>query len=241
MKITRADFLRNIFSISGPAVVAAAAVSLGHLLLKKKSSNYPINRVLKDDVSVRLIRPPGSLKEKEFLASCIRCYRCQDACDVGAIQFFNEAEGKLFHTPYIDPSVKACNLCMNCTKHCPTNAITPLEPASRAKVKMATVELKKDLCLSHKAKTIRREQALLMDLGSSPTESEALDERRGPCGECYMFCPLREQAIKLEPGSFLAPEVYKDACVGCGMCEEICRVLVRGEPAIRVVPTREST
>ena len=241
MKITRADFLRNIFSISGPAVVAAAAVSLGHLLLKKKSSNYPINRVLKDDVSVRLIRPPGSLKEKEFLASCIRCYRCQDACDVGAIQFFNEAEGKLFHTPYIDPSVKACNLCMKCTKHCPTNAITPLEPASRAKVKMATVELKKDLCLSHKAKAIRREQALLMDLGSSPTESEASDERRGPCGECYMFCPLREQAIKLEPGSFLAPEVYKDACVGCGMCEEICRVLVRGEPAIRVVPTREST
>jgi ferredoxin len=188
-----------------------------------------------------LIRPPGSINEKAFLASCIRCYRCQDACDVGAIQFFNEAEGKLFHTPYINPSVKACNLCMKCTKHCPTNAITPLEPVLRAKVKMATVELKKDLCLSHKAKAIRREQALLMDLGSSPTESEALDERRGPCGECYMFCPLREQAIKLEPGSFLAPEVYKDACVGCGMCEEICRVLVRGEPAIRVVPTREST
>ncbi len=41
-----------------------------------------------------------------------------------------------------------------------------------------------------------------MDLGLSPTESEALDERRGPCGECYMFCPLREQAIKLEPGLF---------------------------------------
>ena len=173
MKITRADFLRKIFSISGSAVVAASAVSLGHILLKKNSSNYPINRVLKDNASVRFIRPPGSLKEKEFLASCIRCYRCQDACDVGAIQFFNEAEGKLFHTPYIDPSVKACNLCMKCTKHCPTNAITPLEPASRAKVKMAMVELKKDLCLSHKAKAIRREQAPLIQWEMNPNPSGA--------------------------------------------------------------------
>jgi Pyruvate/2-oxoacid:ferredoxin oxidoreductase delta subunit len=53
-----------------------------------------------------------------------------------------------------------------------------------------------------------------------------------------MFCPLRRHAIKLEPGAFLAPITFQDACVGCGLCEEICRVMVRGEPAIRVVAKR---
>ncbi len=75
-------------------------------------------------------------------------------------------------------------------------------------------------------------------MGSEPTESEAVVERRGPCGECYMFCPLRERAIKLKPGGFLSPIVFPDECVGCGMCEDICRTVVRGEPAIRVVRTR---
>jgi Pyruvate/2-oxoacid:ferredoxin oxidoreductase delta subunit len=79
----------------------------------------------------------------------------------------------------------------------------------------------------------------LMEMGRAPTESQAIVERRGPCGECYMFCPLRESAIKLEPGSFLAPIIFTEHCVGCGMCEEICRTMVRGDPAIRVVPTRQ--
>jgi Pyruvate/2-oxoacid:ferredoxin oxidoreductase delta subunit len=94
------------------------------------------------------------------------------------------------------------------------------------------------LCLSYKAKRIRNEQAMLMALGQSPTQATERLERRGPCGECYMFCPLRRRAIKLEPGAFLSPIVFQDECVGCGLCEEICRVMVRGEPAIRVVAKR---
>jgi Pyruvate/2-oxoacid:ferredoxin oxidoreductase delta subunit len=114
-----------------------------------------------------------------------------------------------------------------------------MEREEKAEVTMASVELRKDLCLSFKAKAIRNEQALLMEMGKQPTESQALIERRGPCGECYMFCPLRESAIQLEPGSFLAPIIFTENCVGCGMCEEICHTMVRGDPAIRVVPTRQ--
>jgi Pyruvate/2-oxoacid:ferredoxin oxidoreductase delta subunit len=103
---------------------------------------------------------------------------------------------------------------------------------------MCSVELREDLCLSYKAKGLREQQNLLVQLGRKPTEVEAGAERRGPCGECFMFCPLRNRAIKLEPGAFLAPLVFTEHCVGCGMCEEICRTVVRGEPAIRVVRTR---
>jgi ferredoxin len=189
-----------------------------------------------------LIRPPGALEDDDaFLAACIRCYRCQDACAPGAIQFFTEAAGKHYHSPYVDPAIKACEPCMKCTQLCPTTALSPLTARQRREVRMATVELREDLCLSHKAKRIRDEQAMMLELGRPPTESDAPVERRGPCGECYMFCPVREHAIKLEPGAFLAPLVYPDECIGCGMCEEICRVMVRGEPAIRVVPFREWT
>ncbi len=114
-----------------------------------------------------------------------------------------------------------------------------MEIEDKDKAEMGSVVLKKELCLSHKAKRIRDEQALLMELGHEATDSTEMNERRGPCGECHMFCPLRERAIKLEPGAFLSPEVYPDECVGCGMCEEICRHLVKGEPAIKVVAIRE--
>ncbi len=214
-----------------------AAVAAGHGLLAdpRRRSGLPVSR---HPPGRRLVRPPGAVDEEAFLAGCIRCYRCQDACDVGAIRFFTEADGHLFHTPYIDPAVKGCTLCMRCTRACPTHVLRPLEPRDRKRVRMASAELRPDLCLSHKAKRIRDEQALLMELGRQPTEATALAERRGPCGECYMFCPLREQAIRLEPGGFLAPILVEENCVGCGMCEEICRMVTRGRPAIRVVPTR---
>ncbi|RME40282.1 MAG: 4Fe-4S dicluster domain-containing protein [Planctomycetota bacterium] len=183
-----------------------------------------------------LLRPPGALPEEDFLAACIRCYRCQDACEPGAIQFFSERDGLLFHTPYVDPAKKGCTLCNQCGPACPTGALVPF--SDRSEVDMGSVALREDLCLSHKAKRIRREQDLLARLGQRPTSSQAVVERRGPCGECYMVCPLRNRAIKLEPGSFLAPIVDPRACVGCGLCEEICRTVVRGEPAIRVVRTR---
>jgi ferredoxin len=186
----------------------------------------------------RLLRPPGALPEPAFLAACIRCTRCQDACDEGAIRFFDERYGSAVHTPYVDPSVRACTLCMKCTEACPSRALEPVEDRDYAAVSMGSVALSEDLCLSHKARRIREEQDLLFQLGRSATESEAPYERRGPCGECHMFCPVKDRAITLLPGAFLAPEIHVDDCVGCGLCEWICRRVTHGVPAIRVVQTR---
>jgi ferredoxin-type protein NapG len=239
MSITRRELLTKVMRTAGSVTVAGVTFAGVHALFRENVSQYPVLRSTPVNHRVRLIRPPGSVDEKLFLGACIRCYRCQDACDVGAIQFFTEADQHYYHSPYIDPSIKSCNLCMKCTKVCPTGALLPMEMEEKAEVTMASVELRKDLCLSFKAKAIRNEQALLMEMGKQATESQALIERRGPCGECYMFCPLRESAIQLEPGSFLAPIIFTENCVGCGMCEEICRTMVRGDPAIRVVPTRQ--
>ena len=235
MTLSRRAMLRRTV---GAAAATGAAMAAGHGLLRRGEPRYPVQPGPYAETGVRLIRPPGAAAEAGFLAGCIRCYRCQDACTPGAISFFTEGDGAHYHTPYVDPAVKACTLCMKCTQVCPTGVLAPLAVHERARVDMATIELREDMCLSHKAKRIRDEQAMMIDRGQDPTEATATVERRGPCGECYTFCPLRRHAIQLEPGAFLAPVVFKEHCVGCGMCEEICRVMVRGEPAIRVVPTR---
>ncbi len=215
----------------------AAVSGLVHFLQRTRLASYPaIARPY--EKLLGLLRPPGAPKEPDFLASCIRCYRCQDACEPGAIQFYTEKDGLLAHTPYVDPAKAGCTLCNKCGPACPTDALVPFD--DKREVDMGTVALREDMCLSFKAKHIRQEQELLMQLGREPTESDALAERRGPCGECYMFCPLRNHAIKLEPGAFLAPIIFPDECVGCGLCEHICRTVVRGEPAIFVVRTRKA-
>jgi len=230
-RIRRREVLRG----AAVAIGLAAVGGLVHLLSRTGLSRYPA--VARPYARlVGLLRPPGALAEPEFLAACIRCNRCQDACEPGAIQFYTEADGSLVHTPYVDPSLKGCTLCNLCGPACPTGALVPFDKKSH--VKMGSVALREDLCLSCKAKYLRREQEWLTQLGQSPTEITAQAERRGPCGECFMFCPLRNEAIKLEPGRFLTPIVFAEHCVGCGLCEEICRTVVRGEPAIRVVRTR---
>lgn len=240
MQLTRRTFLRELIRTGGKIGLSAGVLAAAHALLRDRRTMYPAGAA-RADFRPRLIRPPGAVDESALMAGCIRCTRCQDACQIGAVQLFDQRSGERYYTPYVDPAVKGCNLCMKCTKACPAGVLKPMEIEDKDRVDMATVELRADLCLSHKAKRLRDEQAMLTELGLAPTESRAPAERRGPCGECYMFCPLRGRAIKLEPGMFLSPKVYPENCVGCGMCEEICRVIVRGEPAIRVVPTRKET
>ncbi len=229
---TRREAIRTFAAGVGFALVGG----LVHFLSATRLSKFPAIKRPYEKLA-GILRPPGALDEPDFLAACIRCYRCQDACQPGAIQFYTEADGEYFHTPYVDPAKAACTLCNACGPACPTGALLPFDRLTD--VDMGSVELREDLCLSYKAKRIRHEQELLTQLGRHPTESQATTERRGPCGECFMFCPLRNRAIKLEPGAFLAPIVFTEHCVGCGMCEDICRTVVRGEPAIRVVRTRK--
>jgi len=245
MPTNRRGFLGNVARLAATAVSLGAGLVAGHWLLGRKRSTYPVNRAQFSPRGVRLIRPPGALNEASFLGGCIRCYRCQDACEPGAIQFFNESDGDLYHTPYIDPGVKACTLCMKCTLVCPTGVLVPLDVEQKAEVEMGTVELDPDRCLSFKAKARYNERAagwevkLKPSLDFDPPEANAETlQRRGACGECYDWCPLPKLAINREPGEFMAPVVFPDQCVGCGLCEEICRQIVRGAPAIRVVPFR---
>lgn len=158
--------------------------------------------------SQRYLRPPGALKEADFIKRCIRCNQCAEVCPNNCIKFFAGENGLESHgTPYISPREKACILCMKCGDVCPTGAIKPvkreLEPIVQ-EVNMGIARVDKQLCLSWQGKS---------------------------CGVCYRACPLQDKAIKV--GFMEQPEVL-DACVGCGLCESSC---IQIPQAIKVIPS----
>lgn len=169
------------------------------------------------------IRPPGALPELAFLATCIRCGRCADACPNRCISPFTDEQAQTLamrpgrfqrNTPIIFPRQQACILCQGvggdsllCTEACPTGALQLMskEPeVLRHEVQMGTAIVDVNLCHSFN--------------GAS-------------CGVCVRACPFEGEA--LTAGMWEKPIINPDACVGCGLCERAC---VRYPQAIRVEP-----
>lgn len=141
-----------------------------------------------------ILRPPGALEEDAFLAACIRCTRCAEACEPQCIRFFGPETGSLHGTPYIAPIDRACTMCLMCGEACPAGALHVLE--ERTDVAMGVAVLDERLCVSTNG--------------------------TGVCGACHTACPLREKAITL--GIRNRPEIHPEFCTGCGLCEEFCIV-----------------
>jgi ferredoxin-type protein NapG len=73
------------------------------------------------------VRPPGALKEKEFLASCIKCGQCVQVCPVSAIHLADLDDGFGVGSPFIDTRKQACDFScdgLQCVLACPTGALT---------------------------------------------------------------------------------------------------------------------
>ncbi|MCA9250805.1 MAG: 4Fe-4S dicluster domain-containing protein [Phycisphaerales bacterium] len=164
------------------------------------------------------LRPPGSLKEHEFVATCIRCMRCVDACPNHALTPLPEnSPAGTGGTPMMEPRKAACMLCANedgeflkCTEACPSGALQLIKKEREditEKVAIGIAEIDFNLCYSY---------------------------NNWSCGACFRACPLGGEAMTV--GRWEQPTVHADACVGCGCCERAC---IRYPHAIRV-KTREA-
>ncbi len=111
-KISRRQFLKA----SATAVVSLAVVGSAAYYLRDKSS------VKKTGI----VRPPGSIKEDDFLYACIKCGLCVQICPVNAIKLADWSSNLSYGTPYIDANIQACDFscdAIQCAETCPTGAI----------------------------------------------------------------------------------------------------------------------
>lgn len=172
----------------------------------------------------RLIRPPGSLEEKEFLKRCVKCGECMKVCITNGLQpTLLEAGLEGIWSPLLIPRIGYCEYrCTLCGQVCPTGAIKKLELKEKVKVKIGLAMIDKGRCLPYSYAT--------------------------PCIVCEEVCPTPKKAVWFENAkvndrqgreiTIKQPRVDLELCIGCGICETKCPVL--GQPAIYVTNIGES-
>ncbi len=167
-------------------VVGGLATGLGALALWPLAGLAPAQP---------LLRPPGALPEKEFLASCVLCQECIRVCPTHGLKpAVLEAGLRALGTPRLVPREGGCHLAHSCddlcARACPVGAIQVI-PKERMRIGLARVD---------------RRACLAWDQGAR-------------CLVCVEACPTGA-ATPLDGRVTINPL----KCSGCGMCEQACPV-----------------
>jgi polyferredoxin len=194
------------------------------------------NTGLSAEPHARLIRPPGALDEKQFLARCVRCGECMKVCPNNALHpAFTEAGWEGIWTPVLVARVGYCEPgCTLCGQVCPSGAIweftaqekawatAPSGPADAAPIRIGTAFYDRGRCLPW---------AMATD-----------------CIVCQEWCPTSPKAVYLRAADvtdaagntrqIYQPYIDPQHCVGCGACEFACPE--RDRPAVYVTSAGES-
>ncbi|MFO7889466.1 MAG: 4Fe-4S binding protein [bacterium] len=173
----------------------------------------------------KVIRPPGSLPEAEFLDRCIRCGECIKICSTsgaGLKPAVLEAGLDGLWSPILKPESGYCEYnCNLCGKVCPTGAIHELEVEKRQELRIGTAHFNKTRCIP-------------WYYGEN-------------CMVCEEHCPLPDKAIKFitrevvridgNKSEVKLPYVDEILCIGCGICASTCPL--EGERGIYVTNANE--
>jgi MauM/NapG family ferredoxin protein len=179
----------------------------------------------------RVIRPPGSVPETDFLRRCIKCGECMKICPTNVIQpALFEAGFEGLWSPVLINRIGYCEFnCVLCSHICPTGAISPLtvekkvgKEKGQKPVKIGTAFYDRGRCLPWAMNT--------------------------DCIVCEEVCPTSPKAIwfqtfevQLRDGSMKTlkrPFIDPNICTGCGICENKCPV--RDQAAVRVTSIGET-
>ncbi len=169
-----------------------------------------------------ILRPPGALDEKDFLATCIKCGMCVEECPFDTLKLAKPGDNKPLGTPFFIPREIPCYMCTDipCVPVCPTGALDIKSVQNK--------EAKLDISKAKMGVAVVDDNSCIAFWGIQ-------------CDACYRACPLLGEAITIEYSknertgkhAFLKPIVHIDVCTGCGLCEKAC---VTEKAAIFVLP-----
>ena len=196
--------------------------------------------------SEKVIRPPGSVEEREFLERCIRCAECMKVCPNNALHpAFFEAGLEGLWTPILIPRIGYCEYsCVLCGQVCPTGAIQKITEFQKTGRDDKTGKEQKPVSMG----------TAMYDHGRCLPWAMAT-----PCIVCEEFCPTSPKAIWAEEvevpkraSKYVAkgeallmetikvqrPHVDPSLCIGCGACEKVCPIV--DKPAVYVTNAGET-
>jgi ferredoxin-type protein NapG len=202
MNISRRDFFIN----SAKLATTSALIATGLVSYSKYAYSMP----------TKAIRPPGAIKEQDFISACIRCGLCVNDCPFPTLSLATEQDNIAIGTPFFIAREASCEMCEDipCVQACPTGALDKnLTDISKSKMGLARI-VDTEGCIAY--------QGLR-------------------CEVCFNVCPLRGKAITIEMKhnersgmhALFIPIVHYDDCTGCGKCEEAC---IMEEAVIKVLP-----
>lgn len=214
-QITRRELLTSA------TIVSAMAVCTGGLMLLADNAEEKF-----------LLRPPGALDERAFLASCIKCGQCVQVCPYRSIKLLDLQSGINTATPYIDAFERGCYLCdlFPCILCCPSGALDPkIQEIDQVHMGIAKT-INPQRCINRSEIKVTTEDINRIVAHGNRTDleketNEKLQAQIGKdCTLCLEVCrvPNRDDAIKLMDGQ----PVIGEGCVGCGACVEVCPVQI---------------
>lgn len=176
--------------------------------------------------SVLFLRPPGALKEEDFLSHCIRCGLCVEACPFDTLKLAKVGDHVPVGTPYFKARQVPCYMCKDipCVPPCPSGALDKMIVSKTVEGSTAQLDI-----------TIAK-------MGIAVIDSDQCIAYWGiQCDVCYRACPLMNEAIVIDRSrnertgkhAYMVPRVVGDICTGCGMCEKAC---VTEKASIFVLP-----
>ena len=204
--LTRREFLLNMARTVG-------LVSLGGLVWSAYVDEVTASKLV--------LRPPGALREKDFLSTCIKCGMCVEACPFDTLMLAKPGDNKPIGTPFFTPRDVPCYMCPDipCVPVCPTGALDESSVTTNGKLDIN-----------------------IADMGVAVIDDNSCIAFWGiQCDACYRACPLLNEAISVDYAqndrtgkhAFMKPVVHMDKCTGCGLCERAC---VTDKAAIFVLP-----
>ncbi|MFO0762719.1 MAG: 4Fe-4S binding protein [Byssovorax sp.] len=215
---------------------AIAASAAGAALL-------PVTRVadvIDQNYDHRVIRPPGSVPEKEFLERCIRCAECMKVCPNNALHpAFFEAGVEGLWTPILIPRIGYCeHSCVLCGQVCPTGAIQKIteeqkQGIGQKPISIGTAFYDQGRCLPWAMST-----PCIVCEEFCPTSPKAIWVEEATVPKRLPIAPAGGGAPEMETVKVQRPHVDPSLCIGCGACEKVCPV--QDKPAVYVTSVGES-